>query len=175
MKIQKVKISKVKLNPGNPRIIKDEKFEKLVNSIKEFPEMLEIRPIVVNEEFTILGGNMRYKACKEAKLKEIPIIVAKGLTEDQQKEFLIKDNTSGGEWDWNVLANEWEADKLEEWGLDSWEPEDIIEAKKIEEKDLSEDLKETFEVIIECGNEEYQEETYNKLIKEGYICRVLTL
>jgi len=112
-----LKINQIKLNPNNPRIIKDDKFKKLVQSIKDFPEMLNIRPIVVNQDMIILGGNMRYKACKEAGLKEIPVIVT-DLTEAQQKEFLIKDNTSGGEWDWEVLANEWDNEQLEAWGLD---------------------------------------------------------
>jgi len=112
-----VKLSEVKLNPNNPRLIKDDKFKKLVQSIKDFPEMLSIRPIVVNQDMIILGGNMRYKACKEAGLKEIPVIKT-DLTEEQQREFLIKDNTSGGEWDWEVLANEWDNDQLEAWGLD---------------------------------------------------------
>ena len=111
------KIQNVKLNPNNPRLIKDDKFKKLVQSIKDFPEMLNIRPIVVNTDMVILGGNMRYKACKEAGLKEIPIIIT-DLSEDKQREFLIKDNTSGGEWDWEVLANEWDSEQLEEWGLD---------------------------------------------------------
>ena len=115
--MQLVKITEVKLNPNNPRLIKDDKFKKLVQSIKDFPEMLNIRPIVVNQDMIILGGNMRYKACKEAGLKEVPIIIA-DLTEEQQREFLIKDNTSGGEWDWEVLANEWDSEQLEDWGLD---------------------------------------------------------
>jgi hypothetical protein len=115
--MEKVKISEVKINPNNPRLIKDDKFKKLVQSIKDFPEMLNIRPIVVNQDMIILGGNMRYKACKEAGLKEIPIIIT-DLTEAQQREFLIKDNTSGGEWDWEVLANEWNNEELEAWGLD---------------------------------------------------------
>ena len=118
MKAEFISISKVKANPNNPRIIKDDKFEKLVKSIKEFPKMLELRPIVVNEDMIVLGGNMRLKACKEAGLKEIPIIKASELTEEQQKEFIIKDNVGFGEWDWNDLANNWEAEKLEEWGLD---------------------------------------------------------
>jgi hypothetical protein len=118
MKIQNVKISEVKLNPNNPRLIKDDKFKKLVQSIKDLPEMLEIRPIVVNSDMVVLGGNMRLKACKEAGLKEVPIIIADNLTEAQQREFLIKDNTSGGEWDWEVLANEWDSEQLEAWGLD---------------------------------------------------------
>jgi hypothetical protein len=118
MKTQKVKITEVKSNPNNPRLIKDDKFEKLVKSIKEFPKMLEIRPIVVNSDMIVLGGNMRLKACKEAGLKEISIIFADELTEEEQKQFIIKDNVGFGEWDWEQLANEWNADKLEDWGLD---------------------------------------------------------
>lgn len=118
MNIQKVKINSIKLNPNNPRLIKDDKFKKLVKSIQDFPEMLDIRPIVVNSDMIILGGNMRYKACKEAGLKEIPIIVADNLTEEQQKEFLIKDNVSGGEWDFDILLSEWNSEELESWGVD---------------------------------------------------------
>jgi DNA modification methylase len=130
--MKKFKISEVKLNPNNPRLIKDDKFEKLVKSIKEFPEMLDIRPIVVNKDMVILGGNMRFKACKEAGLKEIPVIVADNLTEEQQREFLIKDNTSGGEWDFEMLANEWDNEQLEEWGLDitAFETDEVLEAKE---------------------------------------------
>jgi ParB-like chromosome segregation protein Spo0J len=117
MKTQKVKISEVKMNPNNPRVIKDDKFAKLVRSIQEFPKMLDIRPIVVNSDMIVLGGNMRLKACKEAGLKEVPIILADNLTEDEQKQFIIKDNVGFGEWDWDMLANEWEADLLDEWGL----------------------------------------------------------
>jgi DNA modification methylase len=112
-----VKLSEVKLNPNNPRLIKDDKFTKLVQSIKDFPEMLDIRPIVVNQDMVILGGNMRFKACKEAGLKQVPIIIT-DLTEEQQREFLIKDNTSGGEWDWEVLKNEWNLEQLDDWGMD---------------------------------------------------------
>ena len=118
MKTVKVKISDIKANPNNPRLIKDDKFAKLVQSVTEFPEMLEIRPIVVNSDMVVLGGNMRLKACKEAKIKELTVIIADNLTEEQQREFLIKDNTSGGEWDWEVLANEWSGEELEDWGLD---------------------------------------------------------
>ncbi len=118
MHIHEVKISEVKKNPNNPRTIKDEKFAKLVQSIREFPEMLRLRPIVVNDDMIVLGGNMRLKACKEAGLKVVPIIKASDLTEDQQRQFIIKDNVGFGEWDWEMLANEWDADKLGEWGLD---------------------------------------------------------
>jgi hypothetical protein len=117
MQSVKTKISEVKLNPNNPRLIKDDNFKKLVQSIKDFPEMLDIRPIVVNQDMVILGGNMRFKACKEAGLKEVPIIIADNLTEEQQREFLIKDNVSGGEWDWSLLS-EWDSEQLEDWGLD---------------------------------------------------------
>jgi len=125
-----VKISDVKVNPNNPRLIKDDKFAKLVKSIQDFPQMLKIRPIVVNSDMVVLGGNMRLKACKEAGLKEVPIIVADELTEDQQKEFLIKDNVSGGEWDWQMIANEWDAEQLNEWGLDIPEFETEVEAEE---------------------------------------------
>jgi DNA modification methylase len=118
MKTQTVLINEVKSNPNNPRIIKDDKFKKLVASIKELPQMLELRPIVVNEDMIVLGGNMRLKACKEAGLKEIPIIKASELNKEQQRAFIIKDNVGYGEWDWDALANEWDAEQLEEWGLD---------------------------------------------------------
>ena len=113
-----MKLSEIKPNPNNPRLIKDDKFKKLCQSIKDFPEMLELRPIVVNKDHIILGGNMRYKAAKEIGLKEIPVKVADNLTPEQEREFLIKDNTSGGEWDWEILANEWDSEELEAWGLD---------------------------------------------------------
>ena len=133
MKTETVKITEVKNNPNNPRVIKDDKFTKLVNSIKEFPKMLEIRPIVVNDDMIVLGGNMRLKACKEAGLKEVPIIKASELTEDEQRQFIIKDNVSGGEWDWEMLANEWDAEQLGEWGLDLPELKAIDEAKEGDE------------------------------------------
>jgi len=148
------KISDVKLNPNNPRLIKDDKFKKLVQSIKEFPEMLSIRPIVVNQDMIILGGNMRFRACKEAGIKEIPVIVT-DLSEEKQREFLIKDNTSGGEWDWDMIANEWDADELEAWGLDL--PVFDIKDEGTAEEDnykVPDEIKTDFEFgdIIEIGN-----------------------
>ena len=118
MKIEKAKISALKLNPANPRTIKDEKFAQLVRSVRDFPQMLEIRPIVVNAKMEVLGGNMRLRACIEAGLKEVPIIRAENLTDDQQREFIIKDNVGFGEWDWEALSNEWDAEELADWGLD---------------------------------------------------------
>ena len=162
MEIQKVKIQEVKLNPNNPRIIKDDKFAKLVKSIQELPQMLEIRPIVVNADMVVLGGNMRLKACKEAGLKEVPIIIADNLTEEQQREFLIKDNVSGGEWDFEMLANEWDVEQLEEWGLDvpSFEPDQVLEAEEDdfdttppeEPKTVLGDLYEIGEHRLLCGD-----------------------
>ena len=116
--VEKIKISKIKANPNNPRIIKDDKFHKLVESIRSFPEMMEKRPIVVDEDLMVLGGNMRLKACKEAGLKDVFIDIAKGWTQEQKDEFIIKDNVGFGEWDWDTLANEWDVKQLEEWGLD---------------------------------------------------------
>jgi ParB-like chromosome segregation protein Spo0J len=111
-------ISQIKPNPNNPRIIKDNKFKLLVKSIQEFPQMLELRPIVIDENNVVLGGNMRLKACQEAGLTEVPVIHANNLTEEQKKEFIIKDNVSFGEHDWELLANEWNIEDLDDWGLD---------------------------------------------------------
>jgi ParB-like chromosome segregation protein Spo0J len=172
MKSITVKISEVKSNPNNPRIIKDDKFQKLVKSIKEFPEMLSIRPIVVNSDMVVLGGNMRLKACKEAGLKEVAIIKAEDLTEDQQKQFIIKDNVGFGEWDWEDLANNWDAEQLTDWGLD------IPDFKQVDEKeteDLSDKIRSEFRIEVICKDETEQEQTYNKLIEQNYECRLLTL
>ena len=113
-----ISILLVKENPDNPRFIKDSKFKKLVKSIKAFPEMLEKRPIVVDENMIVLGGNMRLKACKSAGLFEVWIDIAQGWTEEQKQEFIVKDNVGFGEWDWDILANEWDVQKLVEWGVD---------------------------------------------------------
>ena len=116
--MQIVPITQVVPNTSNPRIIKDDKFKKLVKSIQEFPQMLELRPIVVDANMIVLGGNMRLKACKAAGLTEVPIVIADNLTEEQQAEFIIKDNVGFGEWDWDLLANEWDAASITDWGLD---------------------------------------------------------
>jgi len=140
MKTETVKIENVKSNPNNPRVIKDDNFRKLVNSIKEFPKMLKIRPIVVNDDMIVLGGNMRLKACKEAGLKEVPIIKASDLTEDEQRQFIIKDNVSGGEWDWDMLTSEWDTEKLEEWGLEVPIEDKIDELEEGEEIEIEQSL-----------------------------------
>ena len=161
---QQVKISKVKGNPNNPRIIKNDKFKKLVKSIQEFPEMLKLRPIVVDEDMMVLGGNMRLKASKDAGLKEVWIEVAEGLTEEQKKEFIVKDNVGFGEWEWDMLANEWDSSKLEGWGLDVWQnPDDKIdEAEEGEEIELPQALqieppKEYIMILCEPNSEEWEQ------------------
>ena len=111
-------IKEIKPNPNNPRLIKDHKFKQLVKSIQDFPQMLELRPIVIDENNMVLGGNMRLKACIEAGLKDVPVKQAKDLTEEQKKEFIVKDNVGYGEWDWDDLANNWDVEELTEWGLD---------------------------------------------------------
>jgi hypothetical protein len=111
-------INEIKSNPNNPRLIKDHKFKQLVKSIQDFPQMLELRPIVIDENNMVLGGNMRLKACLEAGLTDVPVIHANNLSEEQKKEFIIKDNISFGEHDFDILANEWNILELDEWGLD---------------------------------------------------------
>jgi ParB-like chromosome segregation protein Spo0J len=160
MKIEKVKVSAIKNNPKNPRLIKDDKFFKLVKSVKEFPQMLELRPIVVNEDMIVLGGNMRLKACIEAGYKEVTIVKAKDLTPEQQKEFIIKDNVGFGEWDFDMLANEWNEDELNDWGIDLPVYNTDVNLDEFFEDDNSIEDKNKFKIVLE-----FSEEDYNKVIK----------
>lgn len=132
MIIEKVDIKTLVMNKNNPRIIKNDKFKKLVKSVKELPEMLEVRPIVVDEDMVVLGGNMRLKACLEAGLKEVSIIRFENLDDEKKKEFIVKDNVGYGEWDWDILNSDdnWDVSKLVEWGLDVIKPkEDLLEGE----------------------------------------------
>jgi hypothetical protein len=160
--IQKVPISSITENSSNPRLIKDGKFQKLVKSIKEFPQMLELRPIVVNDENVILGGNMRYRACIEVGLKKIPVLKASDLTEEQQLEFIIKDNVGFGEMDWDILANEYDVKLLDDWGLDmikyDWEELDYIE--EAEKKAVAEDK---IVITLDTENAKIKSEITEKL------------
>lgn len=172
-----IKLTTIKSNPNNPRVIRDEKFKKLVKSIEEFPKMMALRPMVVNEDMVVLGGNMRLKALKELGYKEVPndwVKSAKDLTEEEIRRFIIADNVGFGEHDWEMLANEWNVEELSEWGLDI-PGFDIAEAGDDELNDLSDKIKSEFRIEVICKDEESQEKTYNKLIEEGYECRLLTL
>ena len=160
MKISNQKIGLIKESPDNPRFITDDKFAKLVSSIKEFPEMLKLRPIIVNDDMVVLGGNMRLKACREAGLSMVPVIKASDLTLEQQKEFVIKDNVGFGEWDWDILQEKWETDDLENWGLEvvdfgtSEEVEGVNEMEEwvgMPEFEVKED---SFKIIIHFEDEE---------------------
>ena len=167
MTIEKVKIDDIKKNPNNPRTIKDENFKKLVKSIQEFPQMLEIRPIVVDDNMIVLGGNMRLKACKEAGLKEIPIIKASQLTDEQKSEFIIKDNVGYGDWDFDMLKSDWDTDLLADWGLDvpvAYEqPDENIEIEKV------------YQIIIDFKSEEELEFNFNELTNLGYKCKIIQI
>jgi len=160
--IQTVKTKDIIANENNPRVIKDDKFKKLVQSIKDFPQMLQLRPIVVNDEMVVLGGNMRLRAVQEVGLKEVPIIKASDLTEEQQKEFIIKDNVGFGEWDWDVLANEWEADKLTEWGLDVWQQPVEVDYSLLDEEDLSDELADMADGVKKAIQIEFEPDHYDE-------------
>jgi ParB-like chromosome segregation protein Spo0J len=162
MQTKQTKLSEIKPNPNNPRVIKDHKFAQLVKSIQDFPEMLQIRPIVVNAEMVVLGGNMRLKACKEAGLKEVPVIFADSLSEEQQKEFIIKDNVGFGEWDWDQLANEWDEDELNEWGLDVWQPAADPDYSLLDEEDVDDQLKEMTAGVKKAIQIEFEAEHYEE-------------
>jgi len=162
MNITTTKLTDIKSNPNNPRIIKDDKFKKLVASIKEFPQMLSLRPIVVNDDMIVLGGNMRLKACKEAGLKEVPVIKASDLNEDQQKQFIIKDNVGYGEWDWDMLANEWDEEELVEWGLDVWQQPTQPDYSILDDEDLSEQLSDMANGVKKAIQIEFEPEHYEE-------------
>jgi ParB-like chromosome segregation protein Spo0J len=160
MKVDKVKISEVKTNPKNPRLIKDDKFRKLVKSIQEFPQMLELRPIVVDENNIVLGGNMRLKACKEAGMKEVYIVRAENLTELQKDEFIVKDNVGFGEWDWDILANEWDAELLNDWGLFVPEMPTEVDYSILDDEDLDDELNDMTNGVKKAIQIEFESEHY---------------
>jgi len=156
--MEKVDIRQIRSNPDNPRFIKDYKFEKLVKSIREFPQMLELRPIVVNQDMIVLGGNMRLKACEAAGIEQVPIIFADNLTEEQEREFIIKDNSSFGEWDWDLLANEWNTSDLIDWGMDvpeewSLDPEELGEDFSLADGDREPFQQMTFKLADEQADQ----------------------
>jgi hypothetical protein len=176
MSVQTVKLSDVKSNPNNPRLIKNDKFEKLVQSLKDFPEMAKVRPIVVNQDFVVLGGNMRLKAMKEAGWKEVPIEVV-DWSEQQQKEFIIKDNVGFGEWEWDVLANEWEVENLNDWGLDVPMFAPPVDYSILDDEDVSGQLEDMTNGVKKAIQIEFESEHYEEayaLVKfwrdrQGYV------
>lgn len=164
----KVALTKLKNNPKNPRVIRDEKFNKLKKSIEDFPDMLEKRPLVVftdkDGKFVVLGGNMRLKAAKELGIKELPVILADEWTEEQKAQFLIKDNVNFGEWNHEELANEWDAIQLQEWGLDlpvNLETEDI-DYSILDEDDLGDKLQEMQDGVKKAIQIEFEAEHYEE-------------
>lgn len=165
MKSQKVKISEIKTNPDNPRIIRDEQYKKLVKSITEFPQMLELRPLVVDENLMVLGGNMRLRAAKEAGLKELPILKASELTEEQKNRFIIADNLSFGEWDFDKLANEWDAEDLNDWGLNvPMVPEEKTDSEDMPGSKATVTI--TFDDLMEAAG------IVSEMTEKGHKCRV---
>lgn len=172
-----MKISLIKPNKANPRTIKDAKFHKLCESIKQFPKMMELRPIVIDNDGTILGGNMRFKAICELGYKDIPdtwVVKADSLTDEEKQRFIIDDNVGFGEWDFEALANEWDDVQLQDWGVDI--PNFENENNNLDEKkDLSDNIELEYKVEVTCGNEKQQEQLYNKLILDGYECRIASL
>jgi ParB-like chromosome segregation protein Spo0J len=154
-------LSKIKPNPKNPRIIKDDKFAKLVKSLKDFPEMATVRPIVCNTDMVILGGNMRYKAMKEAGWKEAPVEVV-DWPQDKQDEFVIKDNVSGGEWDWEQLANEWDSEKLDEWGVDVPRFADDPDYSILDGEDTAQQLEDMANGVKKAIQIEFEAEHYDE-------------
>ena len=170
--METIKLSKLKLNQSNPRFIKDAKFKKLVENLRKYPNILHVRPIVIEswQNPVILGGNMRYRGLMTIGYEEIPaewVRAADELTDEEKRAFIILDNNEFGEWDMDALANEWDLEELEAWGT---------ELPKIKEpKDLSDETATEFKIEIECVSEVDQETKYNELIKSGYKCRILTL
>jgi len=164
-----MKISKLKSNPSNPRVIKDEKFKKLVKSLQDFPEMMEKRPMVcvtdVDGKLYPLGGNMRLRAIQELGIKEIPdtwVMMADDWTEDKRREFTIKDNVGFGEWEWDQLANEWNSDLLVEWGLDVWQQEQEVDYSLLDDEDVDSELSDMANGVKRAIQIEFEKEHYEE-------------
>ena len=185
MKVTTVKIEEIKLNPNNPRLIKEESFKKLMKSVESLPQMLEMRPIIVDDDMIILGGNMRYQACCRVGINDIPIVkytrdrhkqtkaFEDGMSyEDACKEIIIKDNVGFGEWDWDILGNEWNTVELSDWGLEVWQNED--DTQQADLNDMSDKIVDTYKIEVELNSERELEQLYGKLTNEHYKCRILT-
>jgi len=171
--VRHVPIADVRENPDNPRTISADKFAALVRSVKTFPEMLALRPLVVSSGMVVLGGNMRLRACREAGLTSVPVVIADALTHAQQREFVIRDNVPFGEWDWDALANDWDAATLVEWGLEvpspQWTEPPLDNENSAQLGDVS------LQVIVTCKTEHEQGALTEELERRGFKCRLLTL
>tara|TARA_R110002110_G_scaffold303375_3_gene517452 strand:- start:87 stop:602 length:516 start_codon:yes stop_codon:yes gene_type:complete len=171
MKTQKVQIETIKLDPSNPRSITKEAFESLKQSITDFPEMQSVKPLVVADGYAI-AGNMRLMAYKDLGYRELYVLDVSEWTQAKRDEFMIKDNTHYGSWDYDALANEWDSLPLTDWGLEVWQTEDEPDQPDI---DFSDRIEQLFRVEIVCNSESHQESIYNEMIKRGIECRILTL
>jgi len=170
-----MKLKDIKPNPNNPRVLRDDKFQKLKQSITEFPKMLSLRPMVIDENNVVLGGNMRLRALQELGFTDVEeewVKRSSDLTEEEKKRFIIADNVAFGEWDWDTLANDWEVVDLEAWGLEIPQFDEVNDGDL---EDLSDKIKSMFKIEVICKDEQEQEKTYNKLIEQNYECRLLTL
>lgn len=161
-------------NENNPRILSDKNLKRMKKSIKDFPRMMELRPIIIDENNTIVGGNMRYHAMIDMGYDEIPdnwVKMASKLTKKQKQEFIIKDNLNFGEWEYEGLKEFFKEDDLNNWEMDTG----FFDLDGENQKDLSGDLQESYKVEIDLKNEDEQEKVYNELVEKGYTCRLLTL
>jgi hypothetical protein len=165
--------AQLKANPTNPRVLRDEKFAKLKQSLTDFPDMLNKRPIVAvtdtDGKYMVLGGNMRLRACQDLGMKEVPVILADEWTEEQRREFIIKDNVGFGEWDWDQLANEWDAGQLAEWGLDL--PSAADAGDPFDDEGIS--ASDQYGVIVMCKDDTEQARVFEKLVADGHTCKVV--
>jgi ParB-like chromosome segregation protein Spo0J len=170
-----IKLTEIKSNPNNPRLIKDDKFKLLCERIQSNPNTLKYRPIVIDVNNIIQAGNMRFKALKELGYKEVPdewIVKADDLTDEQMREFVVVDNVGYGEWDYELLKNQYSAEELSDWGVDV----PVFDEESNEDfDDKSSQIKSLFKIEVECKDEQEQEVIYNKLIEQGLSCRLLTL
>ena len=175
-----MKLKDIKPNKANPRTIKDDKFRKLLNSIQEFPKMMELRPMVIDADGTVLGGNMRLKALQELGYTEIPdtwVRRAADLTDEEKQRFIIADNVGFGEWDWEALANEWDAGDLADWGLDvpgfNEAQEEKLEGDPFSDPGIT--GTNSYGVIVMCESEGTQEATFRDLQAMGYKCKIVVV
>lgn len=184
MQIKRLPVSEIELNtgqidglPANPRQWTRDDIDRIANSLRETPELFEMRPCIVfphEGKYILLAGNLRFTGARQNGDKDVPCCVVKADTPvEKLKEIVIKDNGSFGNWDFDSLANEWDDLPLTDWGVPAWNTENLDVSDP--PKDISDQIVNEFKVEVTCVNEAEQEQLYNKLIGEGYECRILTL